>query len=78
MTVARARLVKRSTEDGLVEIRDHVPLGKIYRVVIETRRTVTLYNSVRRVRHKKEIIDEVSGRWLPVECLRIEQERKLA
>jgi len=52
-----ATLIKCSTADGLVEMEAGVPLGKIYRVFPETKRTVTLWNVKKQVFHEKEIVD---------------------
>lgn len=73
MTIVKATLIRHSTLDGMVEIWEDVPLGKTYGVFLESRRTVILHNTKRHVNHQKEIIDDISGRWLPVECLKLEE-----
>lgn len=76
MPLAKAFLIKRCTDDGMVEFRDDVPLGKMYDVGLDSVRTVTLCHLERGVLHRKEIIDAYDGRddagWLPTELLRIE------
>lgn len=72
--IARARLVKRCTADGLVRVRDEVPLGKTYLVQIQTEEEVVMLNTERGVLHTKRIICEAdTGQWLPVELLEIER-----
>ena len=73
MTIVKATLIRHATLDGMVEIWEDVPLGKTYEVILESRRTVTLYNIKHQVNHQKEIIDAISGRWLPLECLKLEE-----
>jgi hypothetical protein len=70
MTPVIAILAKHATTDGLVEFNDDVPLGKAYRVDIDTRQTVVLFNIEHQSKHCKEIVQEIgSGCWLPLECL---------
>lgn len=72
MNVVVATLVKRMSEDGLVEARDGVPLGKRYLVDLDSRRRVRMFNVVRRAFHDKEIVNEVgSNAWLPLELLAV-------
>lgn len=73
MTVVNAKLVKRKTEDGDTEIHDHVPLGKVYRVVLESRRKVrSRHVRTGRVTEREVILDADVREWLPTELLEIE------
>lgn len=70
MAIVTAKLVKRITDDRMVQIEDHVPLGKVYRVDLATRRWTYMVNTVHNVQHKKEIVNEYpSGMYLPCELL---------
>jgi len=77
MTPARAVLVRRRTDDGLVVMNDNIQLGTVYRVDIESMRLAAFFNNFHRKNHEKLIVDslkpngEVDG-WLPVDLLRIE------
>jgi hypothetical protein len=79
MTPIRAVLVKRQTDDGLIGVKSTTPLGKVYLVDLESVSTETLYNTILRKRHVKEIIMVLDGddgylpiAWMPTELLRIE------
>lgn len=72
-TIVTATLVKHHCDDGLCEVWDDVPLGKSYRVILETRELVMMWNISRQIYHWKEIIyDADEGGWLLVECLKIQ------
>lgn len=66
-----ARLIALATADGMIEFEDGVPLGRIYRVDLQTRQPVTLYNLDRRCSHRKEMVRAENGYWLPIECLKV-------
>lgn len=73
MTVVNAKLVKRKTEDDLVEVFEHVPLGKVYRVLLESRLEYEVYNvPTKRVVKREMILDVDVHEWLPTELLEIE------
>lgn len=77
MTPAHAVLIRRKTDDGLVEMNDNVMLGVIYRVDLDSMRVESFFNHVYKKNHEKMIVDslteagEVDG-WLAVDLLRIE------
>ena len=74
MNRVKATLIKRKTDDGMVEFMSHVPLGKVYYVDLDTRTTTEWFNAEFNKHHIKEIIVECeSGSWLPTECLQIEE-----
>lgn len=66
----QVQLVKKATDDGLVEFEDDIPLGRVYLVELDSRRTVMLLNDDTGGAHLKDIIYTVDGAWLPVECLK--------
>jgi hypothetical protein len=68
----KARLIKRTTDDGFFEVYEHIPLGKIYMVDIGTRRMAKGYNTVYHAYWTREIIDTFNGEWMPTEILEIE------
>lgn len=79
MTLLQAKLIKRKTADGLMEIEDDIPLGKIYYVDIDSIRKAKYLNVHKDTYHYKEVIDtqDESGRMLPLplECLQVIYEK---
>ena len=72
--IATAELAKRTTEDGLVEIEDHIPLGKTYKVDINSKRMAEGVNIVHNIKWEREVInvvDPTGDWWMPTELLRI-------
>lgn len=68
--IQRMKLVKRITDDGLLEMEDDVPLGKEYIVDTDTMREATLQYLPSHKIHKKMIVTEVqTGTWLAMELL---------
>ena len=51
-----AKLIKLSTSDGLMEMHDHIKIGKIYTVFPEPIKIVRFYNFIKKVEHKKRCI----------------------
>ena len=71
-----ATLIKRMTDDGLVEIQDDVELGKTYTVDDRTIRMATGYNHVLKKKWMRLIIDVKSDegvRWFPLELLQMKR-----
>lgn len=68
--IVQVRLIKRITDDGLMEIRDEVELGRLYRVDMATRHTMRLLHDSGAV-HEKEMIRcyPPGNGWLPVALL---------
>jgi hypothetical protein len=66
----QVELVKKATDDGLVEFEDDVPLGRKYLVDMESTRVILLLDDMTGGCHMKEIIYTVDGMWLPTECLK--------
>jgi len=78
-TIVTAELIKRKTEDGLVEMNDDIPIGKIYQVDLSTIRTGKGLNTVHNIKWEREVIDvkdDDAGdwRWMPTELLSIWKE----
>jgi hypothetical protein len=66
--IREATLIKRRTENGLVELEDHVPLGKRYRALPAFRRTFqALHESG--VYHEVEMVMTDDGQWFATELL---------
>ncbi len=72
--IVDAVLCKRITSDGLVEVEDHVQIGKVYRVNLATRRMANGRNFIEHVTWRREIINDVNGTWFPTELLQIDNE----
>jgi len=72
--IVEARLIKRKTDDGLMELEDHVPLGRIYRVDTHSRRVWNCVHIPSGRVHEKEMIQLYPHQpcgWLPVELLEL-------
>lgn len=70
-----AILIKKITDDGLVEVQDDVEIGKSYTVDDKTIRTEAGFNHVlekKWIRLVIEIIDDEGPGWFPTELLKIE------
>ena len=70
--LGRARLVKLKTDDGLFEVRDEVPLGKMYDVWLDSKKVVEGKNTVKNIFWKREVIWVSNFRWIPTELLEIQ------
>lgn len=71
--VVTAKLIKKETANGLMSFKDDVPLGKIYKVDLDTRMVKTCYNLDKGNFWELEMIEDVeNGGWLPTELLEIE------
>jgi len=71
----RAVLIKRTTDDGLVEIKDNVKIGKVYQVDDNTIRAAAGLNFEQNkiwIRLIVDVIDNENIMWFPTELLRIE------
>ena len=68
-------LIKRTTDDGLVEIQDEVEIGRTYLVDDSTVRMAAGFNHVVKKKWVRLIVDVLDGaevRWFPTELLRME------
>jgi len=72
MRVVTATLRKTQTSDGLFEMHDDIPLGKQYRVDLDSIKVERYFHTEKKVEHSKEVILDVddSGT-LPTELLYI-------
>lgn len=70
MTVI-ARLIKKKTDDGFVEMKDDVPIGKEYEVRLETKQTIRGIHTPTCTLWSREMIQATDGGWLPTELLNI-------
>jgi hypothetical protein len=66
-----AKLVKLSTDDGMVQMLDGVPLGKEYEVDVNSICVQKMYNMPLDTFHTKEIVWASNGLWLATELLDI-------
>jgi hypothetical protein len=75
--VVTARLAKRKTDDGVLEVLDDLPLGRVYKVFPETAQLMPW-----RHRESGDVIERMSvwtiaegspnGGWFPIELLEVE------
>jgi len=72
--IVTAKLIKHKTDDGLVEMKDDIPLGKIYEVDLNSIQTGHGFNMVKRIKWEREVIYAKDGNewlWFPTELLDI-------
>jgi len=56
MRLRKANLIRRESDDGLVEMREHAPIGKEYIVDIDQVQEITCFNTERGLHHNKVVI----------------------
>lgn len=71
MRTAQARLVKRITDDGFVQVEDHVPIGATYEVLLDSVEDQCGINLDALTYWIREGIQTTDGQWLPTELLEI-------
>jgi len=76
--IVSARLVKRKTDDGLMEMSEGAPLGKEYLVDLSTRAMKKGYNYIHDKSWQREMIRDVAGGWLPTELLEVDEDEQVA
>ncbi len=69
--IVTARLIKRRTDDGLMTMADHVSLGKEYQIDLKTRCIRRGVNFLQNKKWKREMVQDDTGGWLPIELLEI-------
>lgn len=74
MKPAKAILIKKETDDKLVSVFEHVPLGKENLVDLDSRRMAKSFNVTKNIAWEREIINTVDNDrgWWPTEMLKIE------
>jgi len=77
MMIIRARLIKHATEDGLMEVWEKVPLGRIYYIDLSTKRKVKYLHKATGKLHEKVVVkasdplDSPDMLDFPYECLEL-------
>jgi hypothetical protein len=71
MAFVTATLIKKKSEDGLIEVNEDVPLGKKYKVDPKSIKTVNLRNVELGRNHEKDMIRCHDGSLFPIELLKI-------
>ena len=69
-----ARLKKLRTDDGLVEMEEHIQLGKIYLVDENSMQQVGWHNFIAHKTVTRASICADNGEWLPLELLDLGKE----
>jgi len=71
--IVTAKLIKRKTNDGLMEVQDSVPTGRIYKVNLKTKKMQKGMNlDTGKIWDREMVI--VEGQWFPTELLEIEDQ----
>ena len=82
MKIAMAKLIKLETDDGFFQMRDHIELGKLYVVDLDSVHVARGMNLLLMCQWDKEIINTLDDRvltseggvvngWLPTEIIEI-------
>jgi hypothetical protein len=70
--IVRAKLTRKITEDGLTEVHEHVPIGTMYLIDLNTAEDMPLFNTQYHIAHIKRLVREYeTGGYLPLECLEV-------
>ena len=65
----KATLVKKKTNDGLVEITEHIEIGKEYMIDPLSEQMLTGINLIKNKMWQRMMVQVVNGKWLPTELL---------
>jgi len=65
----KMKVVKRRTDDGLIELKDETTIPKEIMILKYTARDQRMFNTVHNKYHTKRIVDTVEGGWYPIELL---------
>ena len=72
MKIVKAKLIKHKTDDGLMEMQEDIPLGKIYLIDSDSLQNVQAYNMEKHVRHEKMMVNDITNdAYLPMELLEL-------
>jgi len=66
----KLKLIKRKTDDGLMEIEDNIPLGKIYEVDLSTKKSLRGMN-IQTGQLWERLMVQIDGQWFPLELLEV-------
>lgn len=70
MRLVFATLNRRDSDNGLIEVEDHVPIGKVYEIDVDTIRKVQAFNIEHQIDHSMIVVTEAKTQlWLPVALL---------
>ena len=72
MRKVKAKLIKLTTDDGLMSMKDNVELGKIYTIDTDSLRNIQSFNFEKKVNHEKMMVMDIErNALLPIELLEI-------
>lgn len=71
--IITATLAKMTTDDGLFEMWEHIPLGKEYKIDSDTLKIMKGYNESHNVFWEREIVYTTDGEWFPTELLNFQR-----
>ena len=69
--IKKAILIKRVTDDGLLELKEHLKIGIEYEVDIDTIETAGGFNMVKKKFWTREVVFTTDQQWMPTELLEI-------
>ena len=70
--VIKATLIKKKTNDGLVEMVKHIEIGKEYMIDPLSEQMLTGINLIKKKMWQRMMVQVVNGTWLPTELLEYE------
>jgi hypothetical protein len=74
MRIVEMKLVKRKTDDGMMEVHNSIPLGKTYKVDLDSLQKQRMYNTDYNQEHQKVMIRDLeTGGWFPYELLGVKE-----
>lgn len=76
MKIVKAKVIKLESDDGLVKFDSYI--GKEYIVDVDEVVDVELISIEKETKHKKKMVLDVQGGYIPVELLEFGEEVKLA
>jgi hypothetical protein len=69
MKIVKAKLIKRETDDKMMQVNSTVPDNAEYLVDLDEKKEYSFLNTEHNVTHKKEMVKDIRGGFLPVELL---------
>jgi len=72
MNIRKAKLIKRRTDDGMFEVKDHLKIGLKYYIYINSIILSDGFHTPTKTPWHREIVFCTDGQWLPTELLKID------
>lgn len=73
MRIIIIKVIKLKTDDGLVEFKDEIKVGKEYAVDSDSKRWVGWFHVPTMTSVQRVSIRAINGKWFPIELFKIEE-----